>query len=74
MSLKLRIISCFSLISFASLGVSALAHNIDNGGCKNHCRSHSQEIKKLRNKIILKNKDNTFGEKNSCINNYLCRG
>ena len=74
MNLKSRIISCFSLISFATIGVSTLAHNIGNGGCKNHCRSNSQEIKKLRKNNFFKNKDDTYGETNSCINNSLCRG
>ena len=74
MSLKLSMISTIFLISYASIVVSTFAHNIDNGGCKNHCRSNSQEINKSKKNILFKNKDNSYGEKNSCINNFLCRG
>ena len=52
----------------------ARAHNIKNGGCKDHC---------IINFIEKENKDNTknlkenyflIEESNSCLNNYLCRG
>ena len=74
MSLKLIMISYIFLISYKSIGVNTFAHNIDNGGCKNHCISNYQEINKFRKNILLKNKDDSYREKNSCINNYLCRG
>ena len=74
MSLKLIMISYIFLISYKSIGVNTFAHNTYNGECKNHCRSNYKEINKFRKNILLKNKDDSYREKNSCINNYLCRG
>ena len=50
------------------------AHNTSNGGCKDHCfniinrKSNEGKIKvfKINRKLIR--------EKNSCVNNSLCRG
>ena len=49
------------------------AHNLLNGGCKEHCK---QEVQEINNE----NKSNNFYDqldleiKNSCLNKSLCRG
>ena len=49
------------------------AHNLFNGGCKEHC---VQKIKVISNKNKLKNNDDQINieSKNSCLNKSLCRG
>ncbi len=49
------------------------AHNLFNGGCKEHCR-HKVKVKSNKNK--LKNIDDQINieSKNSCLNKSLCRG
>ena len=49
------------------------AHNIFNGGCKEHC---GQKVKVISNKNKLKNIDDQINieSKNSCLNKSLCRG
>ena len=49
------------------------AHNLFNGGCKEHC---GQKVKVISNKNKLKNIDGqiNIGIKNSCLNKSLCRG
>jgi len=48
------------------------AHNLFNGGCKEHC---GQKVKVIR-KNKLKNIDEQINieSKNSCLNKSLCRG
>ena len=48
------------------------AHNLFNGGCKEHCE---QEVKVI-SKNKLKNIDEQINieSKNSCLNKSLCRG
>ena len=52
---------------------SLYAHNLFNGGCKEHC---GQEFKVISNKNKLKNIDDQINieSKNSCLNKSLCRG
>jgi len=52
---------------------SLYAHNLFNGGCKEHC---GQKIKVISNKNKLKNIDDqiNFESKYSCLNKSLCRG
>ena len=51
---------------------SLYAHNLFNGGCKEHC---GQKVKVISNKNKLKNIDDQIIEsKNSCLNKSLCRG
>ena len=52
---------------------SLYAHNLFNGGCKEHC---GQKIKVISNKSKLKNIDDQIKieSKNSCLNKSLCRG
>ena len=49
------------------------AHNLFNGGCKEHC---GQKVKVISNKNKLKNIDDPLKieSKNSCLNKSLCRG
>ena len=49
------------------------AHNLINGGCKEHCE---QKVKVINNKYKLKNVDDQINieSKNSCLNKSLCRG
>jgi len=49
------------------------AHNIYNGGCKDHC---GQLMKEIIHKNRLKNFDDQINieSKNSCLNKSLCRG
>ena len=49
------------------------AHNLFNGGCKEHCE---QKIKAINNEEKLNNKNDQMNieSKNSCLNKSLCRG
>ena len=49
------------------------AHNLFNGGCKEHCEP---KVKVISNKKKLKNIDEQINieSKNSCLNKSLCRG
>ena len=49
------------------------AHNLINGGCKEHC---GQKVKVISNKNKLKIIDNHINleSKNSCLKKSLCRG
>ena len=49
------------------------AHNLVNGGCKEHC---GRKVKVINNKNKLKNIDDKVNieNKNSCLNKSLCRG
>ena len=55
------------------------AHNLVNGGCKNHC---GQKVKAINNKEKLSNEKKFNNKKdqlniestNSCLNKSLCRG
>ena len=52
---------------------SLYAHNLFNGGCKEHC---GQKVKVISNKNKFKNIDDQINieNKNSCLNKSLCRG
>ena len=49
------------------------AHNLYNGGCKEHCR---QNFKRINNdkKLNNVNEQINFESENSCLNKSLCRG
>ena len=49
------------------------AHNLFNGGCKEHCE---QKVKAINNEKKLNNKNDQMNieSENSCINKSLCRG
>ena len=70
-----KIIFILSLTNISSL----YAHNLVNGGCKNHCGQKVKAInneKKLSNEKNLNNKNDQLNieSTNSCLNNSLCRG
>ena len=52
---------------------SLYAHNLFNGGCKEHCE---QKVKAINNEKNLNNKNDqrNIESKNSCLNKSLCRG
>ena len=55
------------------------AHNLFNGGCKEHCGQNVEVIineEKLSNEKKLNNKNDQMNieSKNSCLNKSLCRG
>ena len=64
-----NIIFLLLLTNFSNL----YAHNLFNGGCKDHC---DQKVKVISNKNKLKNRDDQMNIeiKNSCLNKSLCRG
>ena len=49
------------------------AHNLFNGGCKEHC---VQKVKAVNNKNGINNLNDQMDidTKNSCLNKSLCRG
>ena len=58
---------------------SLSAHNLFNGGCKEHCEQKVKAInieEKLSNekKSNSKNDQTNIESKNSCLNKSLCRG
>ena len=55
------------------------AHNLFNGGCKDHCEQKVKAInngEKLNTEKKLNNKNDQMNieSKNSCLNKSLCRG
>ena len=64
-----KIIFVISLTNISNL----YAHNLFNGGCKEHCE---QKVKLIITKNKLKNIDDQINieNKNSCLNKSLCRG
>ena len=58
--------------SFKLLGIKA--HNNSNGGCKDNCLNiNNRTSNESKIKLLKKNKK-LIREKNSCVNNSLCRG
>ncbi len=49
------------------------AHNLFNGGCKEHCGNNVKAINN-ENKLNKKNDQINIESKNSCLNKSLCRG
>ena len=49
------------------------AHNLFNGGCKEHCENNVKAINN-ENKLNKKNDQINIESKNSCLNKSLCRG
>ena len=75
LKIKFKFFKIFKLISLLILSnISNLnAHNLYNGGCKDHC---GQLIRAIINKNRLNNLNDQidFENKNSCLNKSLCRG
>ena len=49
------------------------AHNLFNGGCKEHC-GHEVKVKSNKNKLKIIDDQINIESKNSCLNKSLCRG
>ena len=49
------------------------AHNLFNGGCKEHCGQKDKAIN-IENKLKNINDQINIERKNSCLNKSLCRG
>ena len=64
-----KIIFLLFLINSSNL----YAHNLVNGGCKEHC---GNKVKAINNEKNLNNKNDQMNieSKNSCLNKSLCRG
>jgi len=75
----LKIKSCFYQIYKIILlllltNISNLyAHNLFNGGCKEHCGQKVKAIN-IENKLKNINDQINIERKNSCLNKSLCRG
>ena len=50
------------------------AHNTFNGDCKQNCSRIINKRSNERNIKVLKKDKNLIKERNSCVNNSLCRG
>ena len=74
MSSKLYKYFCIFFMFCLVDGLTIKAHNIKNGGCKNHCKINSYEINNYKKNSIFNNEKNIIEESNSCLNNSLCRG
>ena len=75
LKIKFNLYQIFKLIPFLLLtNISSLyAHNLLNGGCKEHC---GQKVKAINNEKRLNNVNDQMDIeiKNSCLNKSLCRG
>ena len=49
------------------------AHNLINGGCKEHC-GHKLKVISNRNKLKIIDDEINIDSKNSCLKKSLCRG
>ena len=73
MRLNSKIFINFFILFFSFEILEIKAHNIINGGCKDHCSTLNNRVNENKIKIFKKDKK-LFKEQNSCINNSLCRG
>ena len=64
-----KIIFLLLLTNFSNL----YAHNLFNGGCKEHCGQKVKAIN-IENKLKNINDQINIERKNSCLNKSLCRG
>ena len=64
-----KIIFLLLLINSSNLN----AHNLINGGCKEHCGQKVKVIN-IENKLKNINDQRNIDSKNSCLNKSLCRG
>ena len=71
---KLKIFISIIILFFSFEIPEIKGHNTSNGGCKDHCfniinrKFNQSKIK------VLKNHKKLIRDKNSCVNNSLCRG
>ena len=64
-----RIIFLLFLTNISNL----YAHNLNNGGCKEHCVKGFKAIN-IQKKFNNKNDQINIERENSCLNKSLCRG
>ena len=67
-----QIFKLFSLLLLTNIS-NLYAHNLFNGGCKEHCTQKVKEINK-ENNINNINEQMDIESKNSCLKKSLCRG
>ena len=67
-----QIYKIFFLLLLANIS-NLYAHNLFNGGCKEHC---GQKVKAINNEKKLNNINDQLNieSTNSCLNKSLCRG
>jgi len=70
--LQILISSVIVFFSFETLGIKA--HNTSNGGCKDHCFNINNRKSNNSKMKFFNNDKKLIREKNSCVNNSLCRG
>ena len=74
MRLKSNIFANLFILFFSFEILEIKAHNNINGGCKEHCSTFFNKIG-IENEIKIYTKDKKLiKERNSCVNNSLCRG
>ena len=72
MRFKLKIFISIIILFFSFKILEIKAHNPSNGGCKDDCFN---DINRRPNKSkFFENNKKLIREKNSCVNNSLCRG
>ena len=74
MRIKLKIFISIIILFFSFEILEIKAHNNSNEGCKDNCLNIiNRKFNEIKIKVHQNNK-NLIKEKNSCLNNYLCRG
>ncbi len=75
LKMKFKFYQIYKIIFLLSLtNISNLyAHNLFNGGCKEHCGKNVKAINNEK-KFINVNDQTNIENKNSCLNRSLCRG
>ena len=68
-----QIFKLIFLLLLTNIPTLLYAHNLSNGGCKEHC---GQKVKAINNKNKLNNINDQIDNEsnNSCLNKSLCRG
>ena len=74
MSLKLKIFINLFILFFSFEILEIKAHNIINGGCREHCSTFFNKKGNVNKIKIYKKDKKLIKEQNSCVNNSLCRG
>ena len=74
MSFKTKHYFQIVFLLYATTIMKINSHNINNGGCEEHCEYHFNNIKNNNKSLKLKKDKNFIEESNSCLNNFLCRG
>ena len=71
---KFKKLICIVIVFFLFDILDIKAHNASNGGCEEHCFNIiNRNSNGSKTKVFNKNKKIII-EKNSCVNDSLCRG